>query len=140
VSIKIKMKNTLQVVLIVLLSFSVYFVLDDIYFKELRKWLYGLTDQFGISHILTYTISGIPLFLGMFLISPKTNFFGNFGLNKSIGKGFLFALICTLPMFIGFGILSDFQFKISIDTFLIAVVAAGFFEELFFILESPNLF
>lgn len=117
---------------IVLVSFSIYFVLDDIYFKDLRKWLYGLIGQVGISHIITYTLSGIPLFLGMLLINRKTGFFENFGLNKSIIKGFLFALVCTLPMFIGFGLMSNFKPQISIDTFLISVIAAGFFEEVFF--------
>lgn len=126
------MKNTLKILLITLISFAVYFVLDDMYFKVLRKWFYELSNQFGLSHILTYTISGIPLYLGTYLIARKKTLFDSFGLNKSIIKGFLLSLICTLPLFIGYSFVFDFNPKISTDTLLISIVAAGFFEELFF--------
>ena len=126
------MKNTLKILLITFISFGVYFVLDDMYFKDIRKWFYDLTNQFGTSHIIAYTISGIPLFLGTLLIGRKTSLFESLGLDKSIIKGFLFSLICTLPLFIGFSFVFDFNPKISIDTLLISIVSAGFFEELFF--------
>lgn len=126
------MKNTIKVLLTVFISFGVYFVLDDLYFKDIRKWFYELTNQIGTSHIITYTISGIPLFLGTLLISRKTSFFESLGLNKSITKGFLFSLLCTLPLFVGYSFVFDFNPEVSIDTILISIVAAGFFEELFF--------
>lgn len=126
------MKKTLKVLLIVFISFGVYYFLDDMYFKDIRKWFYELTNQFGISHIITYTLSGVPLFLGTLLISHKTSLFESLGLNKSITNGFLFSLICTLPLLIGFSSVFDFNSKISIDTLLISIVSAGFFEELFF--------
>jgi membrane protease YdiL (CAAX protease family) len=126
------MKNSIKALLIVIIAFGTYFLLDDMYFKPLRKWLFDLTNQLGTSHIITYTISGIPLFLGTPLISRRLGFFESLGLNKSIIKGFLFALICTLPMYIGFSFVFDFNPKISLDTFLISVISAGFFEELFF--------
>ncbi|MGD1841002.1 MAG: lysostaphin resistance A-like protein [Thermonemataceae bacterium] len=91
-----------------------------------------MTNQRGISHIITYTISGIPLYVGTFLLSRKATFFNNLGLDKSVGKGFLLALICTLPMYIGFSFVFDFNPDISLDTILISVVSAAFFEELFF--------
>jgi membrane protease YdiL (CAAX protease family) len=102
------------------------------YFKEIREWFYELINQFGTSHIIAYTISGIPLFIGTLLISRKSSLFKSLGLNKSIIKGFLFALICTLPLFIGFSFVFDFNPNIAIDTLLISIVAAGLFEELFF--------
>ncbi|MCK0114913.1 CPBP family intramembrane glutamic endopeptidase [Gelidibacter sp. F63206] len=126
------MKNSTKNILIVIISFGIYFVIDDYFFKETRKWIFELTNQLGLSHILTYALSGIPLFLGTLLVSGKANFLKSLGLNQSILKGFLFALICTLPMFIGFSFVFDFDPKISLNTFLISVVAAGFFEELFF--------
>ncbi|MEM9983392.1 MAG: CPBP family intramembrane glutamic endopeptidase, partial [Bacteroidota bacterium] len=97
-----------------------------------RKWLFDLTNQLGISHIITYTISGIPLYIGTFLLGRKTAFFDNLGLNKSLVKGFLLALLCTLPMYIGFSFVFDFNPNVSLNTILISVVSAGFFEELFF--------
>jgi len=126
------MNNKLKVLLIYFISFAVYFVLDDMYFKVVRKWFYELSNQFGTSHILTYAISGIPLFLGTILMSRKTSLFDSLGLNKSIVKGFLFSLICTLPLFLGYSFVFDFNPKISLDTLLISIVSAGFFEELFF--------
>src|SRR5690554_5462478 len=101
------MKHKKHVLLIVAFAFGVYFVLDDLYFKVIRTWFYELTNQFGVSHIITYALSGTPLFLGAYLISRKTSLVESFGLNKSLIKGFLFSIICTLPMFIGFSIVFD---------------------------------
>ncbi len=126
------MKNPTKALLIIIISFGMYFVLDDLYFKSIRKWLFELTNQLGISHMITYAISGIPLFLGGLLISRKSNFFKNFGLDKSVSRGFLFALVCTLPMYVGFSFVFDFNPEISLDTILISVVSAAFFEELFY--------
>jgi len=40
--------------------------------------------------------------------------------------------LCTLPMFIGFAILFDFDTELSLNSILVTVVAAAFFEELYF--------
>ncbi|WP_299766177.1 CPBP family intramembrane glutamic endopeptidase [uncultured Dokdonia sp.] len=126
------MKNSIKALLIIIIAFGTYFVFDDMYFKTLRKWLFEITNQLGVSHIVTYLISGVPLFMGVLFIGRKTDFFQNLGLDKSITKGFLFALVCTLPMYIGFSIVFTFNSEISLNTFLISIVSAGFFEELFF--------
>ncbi|WP_297838311.1 CPBP family intramembrane glutamic endopeptidase [Ignavibacterium sp.] len=94
--------------------------------------MFEQTNQLGISHILTYLITGIPFFIGTLLIGKRSDFFQNLGLDKSIFKGFLFALICTLPMYIGFSAIFEFNPSIKPDAILIGVVSAGFFEELYF--------
>jgi membrane protease YdiL (CAAX protease family) len=126
------MKKSTKVLLIIILSFGIYFVFDDNFFKDIRKWLFEQTNQLGISHILTYLITGIPLFLGTLLIGKRINFFHNLGLDKSMWKGLLFALICTLPMYIGFSLIFEFNQEIKLNTILIGVVSAGFFEELYY--------
>ncbi len=126
------MNKSTKALLIIAISFGLYFVLDNMFFKDVRKWLFNLTNQLGISHIIAYLITGIPLFLGTLLIGRSTDFFQNLGLNKSIIKGFLFALICTLPMYIGFSVIFEFNPNIKVNTILIGVVSAGFFEELYF--------
>lgn len=126
------MKNTIQVIFIVLLSFGFYFILDTLYFDVVRKWFFQLTQQLGISHIITYSISGIPLFIGTLLISKKTSLFKSLSLNKSLIEGLLFSIVCTLPLFIGFSFVFDFNSEISVNTILISIVSAGFFEELYF--------
>ena len=127
------MKNSLKIILIVFLSFGIYFVLDDLYFKELRNWMNGILNQLGISHIITYLISGLPLFLGTYILFRKEPILKSLGLYGSIIKGFLFALICTLPLFIGFSFIFEINPEISVNKILIAVVSAGFFEELYLI-------
>lgn len=126
------MDKSTKTLIIIILSFGIYFALDYYFFKDIRKWLFDYTNQLGISHILTYLITGIPLFLGVLLIGKKIGFFRNLGLDKSIGKGFLFALICTLPMYVGFSILFEFSPDIKLNTILIGIVSASFFEELYY--------
>ncbi|PKA84410.1 hypothetical protein ATE92_2599 [Ulvibacter sp. MAR_2010_11] len=126
------MKNTIKVALIVFMAFAVYYLLDELYFKSVRKVLFDATGQFGLSHIITYIISGIPLYLGTFLLNKNTSVFKSLGLSKSVTKALLFALLCTLPLFIGFSFVFDFNAEINLNTILVSVIAAGFFEELFF--------
>lgn len=118
--------------LVITISFGLYFILDDLLFKDIRTWFYSFTDQAGLSHMVAYAITGIPLFAGASLVNKRTNLFENLGLNKSISKGLVFALVCTLPMYIGFGLLFDVNSSIDIHTVLIGVVSAGLFEELYF--------
>ncbi len=127
----VNVKNATKTILIVFVSFGIYHFLDAMYFKLLREWFFVQTNYLGVSHILTYTISGIPLFVGTYVLSRRSGLLENLGLNRSILKGFLFVLLCTLPMFIGFMLLFEYN-AISVNSLIIKVIAAGFFEELFF--------
>ncbi|SFR31308.1 hypothetical protein SAMN04490243_0135 [Robiginitalea myxolifaciens] len=126
------MKKPLVVILITLLTFALYYILDEMYFGELRFWLLELTGQLGLSHNLTYLLSGLPLYIAIQFLFPKYSLLRNFGLDQSVLRALVFALICTLPMFLGFGFTMAFNEDLGVDKFLITVVAAGFFEELFF--------
>ncbi len=126
------MNKSTKSLLIIIISFGIYFVFDDHFFKDIRKWLFDHTNQIGISHLITYLITGVPLFLGTLLIGKRIDFFHNLGLDKSIWKGLLFALVCTLPMYVGFSFLFELNREIKLNTILIGVVSAGFFEELYY--------
>ncbi|MDT8415778.1 MAG: CPBP family intramembrane glutamic endopeptidase [Flavobacteriaceae bacterium] len=126
------MNKTIQITSITLLTFAVYFFLDNLFFKILRNWINETVHQIGISHILTYLLSGVPLLIGAIAMHRWSGSLKSLGLDKSIGKGILFSLVCTLPMLVGYAIVSDFNYNITTDGILISVVAAGFFEELFF--------
>lgn len=126
------MNKSTKALLIIIISFALYFIFDDFFFKDIRNWFFDFTNQLGISHIISYLITGIPLFVGTILIGKRADFFRNLGLQKSIVKGFLFALLCTLPMYIGFSIIFELNSKIKMNTILIGVVSAGFFEELYY--------
>ncbi len=126
------MNRTIWVTLVILVTFTIYFVLDTLYFSDLRNWIDGFINQRGISHILTYIISGLPIVVAVLFLHTKNRFFSSLGLNKSILKAIVFALICTLPMFIGFAVFLDFNSQISLNTILINVIAAAIFEELYY--------
>lgn len=116
----------------VLVIFAIYFILDDLLFYDIRKWLDESIHQRGISHLLTYLLTGTPIFIGILFLHKKNDFFNSLGLNKSILEGFIFSLICTLPMFVGFAFFLDFNTKITPNVILINVIAAAVFEELYY--------
>jgi membrane protease YdiL (CAAX protease family) len=86
----------------------------------------------GISHNISYLIFGIPLFVGVLLLSKPKDFFRNLGLSTSIRKAAVFSMLCTVPMFMGFFFLFTVNTELSLNEFLISGVAAAFFEELYF--------
>lgn len=112
--------------------FGVYFVLDDIFFNDLRSLINNYIGQIGVSHNLTYLLSGIPLFIGVRLIHKRPYLFESLGFRGSVTKAFLFSLVCTLPMLIGYAIVFNFNEKIGVNSILISAIAAAFFEEVFF--------
>lgn len=126
------MKRTIRLILITLLAYGIHYAIDEAYFKSIRKALFEMIGQFGFSHILAYVIVGLPIFLGILLMHGTNGFFGGLGFNRSMLLGLAFTLLCTLPMFVGFALVYDLNLEYSIDNFLVTVVAAAFFEELYF--------
>lgn len=129
------MKTTkpLQVILIILITSTVYFVLDEVYFKALRTWINSYIDQIGVSHNIAYTLSLLPLITGAYILHKtlkKT--VKSFGLDQSFLIGLAFCFICTLPMLLGYMVVFNFNTEVSATNILIKVLAAGFFEELIF--------
>jgi uncharacterized protein len=126
------MNRNLRILLITAISFAVYYILDELYFNELRKALNANIDQLGASHILTYIISAFPLIVGACLMHGIRGAIPSFGLDKSIAKGFVFSLICTLPMSIGYAFAFEFSTEMTLNKILMNIFAAAFFEEIFF--------
>lgn len=126
------MKKSQRVLFITLATFAVYFLFDELCFSDVRSWFYEITNQFGVSHILAYTISGIPLVIGGLLMHKPYELADSFGLNRSFFKAIVFSLICTAPMLIGYAVVFDFNTEFTLNVFLISGLAAAFFEELYF--------
>ncbi|QNJ96949.1 CPBP family intramembrane glutamic endopeptidase [Constantimarinum furrinae] len=126
------MKSSVKIVLGVAVAFIIYFIVDELYFKTIRTAINQGLDQFGISHILAYSIVGIPLLVGTMLLRGVRNSFDALGLNRSLLKALLFSLVCTAPMLIGFALVFEFNTEINLNTILVSVIAAAFFEELYF--------
>jgi uncharacterized protein len=126
------MSRSLSVIVITLLSFGFYFFLSQAYFSELRIWINGFIQHLGTSHLLVYVIVSMPIVLGASIINEFKRCQTTLGLNRSILKGALFPLICTLPMFIGFWVFLPFNNALTAEDVLISGVAAAFFEEFIF--------
>ena len=126
------MKKSLKVIRISFISFGIYFLVDELFFESLRSLIYQEIGQIGISHSIAYLIMGIPIFLGTLALGKADKFFYHLGLDKNIIKGILIALLFTLPMFLGFGLTLSFNTGLNFNYFLIGVVAAAFFEEIYF--------
>jgi membrane protease YdiL (CAAX protease family) len=86
----------------------------------------------GLSHIIVYLIVSLPVVLGASVINEFKRCKTTLGLNRSIFKGMLFPLICSLPMFIGFAVCFNYNRDLTLDEILISGVAAAFFEEFIF--------
>lgn len=126
------MKKETKIIIITYLAFGIYCLLDEIYFKDLRNAINQMINLGGISHILTYLISGIPILIGLIVMHGYKKSGESVGFFKSFFKGFFATMFFTLPMFIGFSIVFKFNPEMNVDDFLIKVVSAAFFEELFF--------
>ena len=123
------MSQTLKISLITLAAFTLHYFIDDAYFKTIRTSIDDLIDQRGISHIIAYIIVGIPIFVAVLLMHRKYGFFSNLGLNKNLIKALVFAMVCTLPMFIGFALMFELNKNVTLNRILVAILAAAFFEE-----------
>jgi hypothetical protein len=126
------MKQTLRTLLITLFAFGLYFTISKLYFYQLDDFL---TKKIGISIIgflLTYIIVGLPMLVGLFLIHKPKEIINSIGLKNGFFKGMLFSFIVTLPMLIGYSVFLNFNKDISINSILVGVIFAAFFEELIF--------
>ncbi len=126
-----KFSQTVKILLLVLLSFTAYYVLF-LNFQTIKNGLDKLTHQGLISYILTYFVVGIPVFIGTYFLSNKTNIFESLGLTKSVLTGILTAVLFTLPMFIGSMSFFKVNNEIDMQQFIAGTIVAGFMEELFF--------
>jgi membrane protease YdiL (CAAX protease family) len=87
-----------------------------------------------LGHVLTYSISLVPLLLGAMLLKPKgqNELLEKFGLKGNFLQGLSFGIIATLPMFLGYAFLFTLNRKIDPNALLINSVSSGFFEEMIF--------
>ena len=101
------MKKEIKIIILTYLAFGIYCLLDEFFFKDLRNVINQIVNIGGVSHILTYLISGIPIFLGLILIHGFKKSVNGFGFTGSFSKGIFVPLLFTLPMFVGFAIVID---------------------------------
>lgn len=123
----------LNFILIYLIGFIVYYVVDAIIFSHLQKEIAALTKSKVIGHILTYTITFFPLLATVAILHRSfKNIFENLRLSGNLFVGFLFAFVITLPFLIAYGLKFSINYKLYFDTIIINTISLAFFEEIIY--------
>ena len=126
------MNKTTKVLISTIIAFGVYFMLHNLFFKQLINILNDIFQVYTLSYIIAYLLIGIPIFVAIPIIHQPKDFFQSIGLSKNICTGLLFSLLCTLPMLIGYSLVFKFNFEISLKQIIVGALAAAFFEEVYF--------
>lgn len=79
-----------------------------------------------------FAIASVPIALNLLCLHKPSDMLKSLGLKASIARGLAFAAACSLPLFIGFSIIGDFDHNISYDIFIRKIILAAFFEEVVF--------
>ncbi len=122
---------TLSVILVVLISFSLYYMLF-LFFGPIKRELDTLTRQGLLSYILTYFIIGVPIFLGTYVLSKRERVFKSLGLSGNFATGITLSLLFVSPMLAGGLFIFGLNKEVSMQTLIAQTVIAGFMEELYF--------
>lgn len=126
-------RGNFKVILYVIVAFSIYFSIDELYFNTIQIYLRKFIPGILIPFIVAYLLIGIPLFIATWLINRRKNILGSLGLMGNPWIGILFAFICTLPMFIGYAYLAGGLVSgLSVTVLIADNLLAGFFEEIYF--------
>jgi len=125
------MKKKIIISIIVLLTFIALRYLKYFYgYVIFDKESWNSLDKNISSAILNYSQIIIVIIVTGLLF--KTLPFNYLGLKNDLLRGLLYGFIFTLPMFIGYGFLANFQFNFSLELLHKNLIMAGFFEELIF--------
>ena len=104
---------------IILTAFGLFFV--TWYFNlGVRPFANFISTCKSIHYILNYLIAGIIPAAALLLLHRPDTILYRLGLTHGFGRGLLFGVLSTVPMFAGYAVIGRF------------IVVAGFFEELIF--------
>lgn len=125
------LKQSPKAIILTIVFFAVYLILKQ-YFSAIKESLDVFTKNGLLSYVFTYSIIGIPIYIGTYLINSKLNVLSNLGLNHNPIKPFLIVLLFSLPMILGGLLFFKFNQEISIPNLVAGTIVIGFVEELFF--------
>lgn len=126
-----RMSRSFTVVLVTLTGFGIYFLANRLFFKLLMSFYNGFLHQVTLSYLLSYFSVLLPVIGATWFLHGRRTF-DSLGMRNSPAKPFVFALICALPMTIGYSLVFDRNLDLTITTVIKGAVAAAFFEELIF--------
>ena len=128
---RFKLNKGIKYLIGLCLIFGLHFLTKKEFFAKTYYVIEHFTDLYPLSFFITYLLFGLPIFLFVYLSNQKT-ILEPLGLRKNPLKGLLYAFLFSLPMFVGYGILSGFEVKLVSKDFWIGCVFAAFFEELYY--------
>lgn len=128
------MKNnkSAHVILLTLIGFALSFGLNKLYFSDCYHYLLGVVGIKEISFVITYLLIGIPIFLALFYMGGRNKMMSLLGLKSNLLFGFIFGLMATAPMWIGYGLSFKFNSDLTWTGIFIGSICAAFFEELYY--------
>ena len=88
--------------------------------------------QRTLAVLIMHMIVCLPIVVVLLLLNRPKDFFRHLGLDGNFIKGMVFALISTLPLFIAFPVVGDFNGGLTWDKLVRSAVIAAFFEEVIF--------
>lgn len=125
--------NRLKFLLVFVMGFIVYYLIDVQYFSILQKEITALTQSKSMGHIISYLITLIPLLITVFVMHGSfENILEKLGLSGSLIQGLLFAFLVTLPSLVGYGIKFHINTGLSVDTIIINTISSALFEEIIY--------
>lgn len=122
----------MKVLIATILSFGLYFILQQFFFRQIIQSVLEVIDVYPISYLIAYTLIGTPVFIATLIIHQPKSFLGIMGLKRNVLTALLFAILCVLPMLIGYSFVFKFNSGITLKNIVVGVIAAAFFEELYF--------
>ena len=116
---------------IILTAFGLFFV--TWYFNlGVRPFANFLSTYKSIHYILNYLLAGIIPAAALLLLHRPDTILYRLGLTHGFGRGLLFGVLSTVPMFAGYAVIGSFNRETPPDHMFTFIVVAGFFEELIF--------
>lgn len=127
-----QLNSNAGILLTTTLAFLGYSILNTHWFRLWRNGLLEWTGHIGISHFIAYIGVGAPFLLIVLLHHGWRRSLKALGFDRPLLKALVFACVCTAPMFIGSALFFEPASGVNWDRIWIAVIAAGFFEEMYF--------
>lgn len=127
------MKTTDNKIVLSLIILAVYFICSQGW--DIRA--YFLPDLFSENPYLRSTSVQLTFFLvvpvvAMAILYGWKNLPQELGLDQGFLRGLGFAFLATMPMLIGYAVVSGFEWSITTNSFLYGCVQASFAEEILF--------
>lgn len=126
------LNKTLRTSIITIISFAIFHLLWVYVLADLRASFEPVIANNSIRYIVSFSIIGIPVYIGIIAINGFKNFFHSMGLDKGFLKGLVFAFICTSPMLIGYASMNEFNPDFNWEWTIRWVLFVAFIEEFFY--------